>query len=160
MFINNTLSHILPSCCDMAAVQVRALLVRERTFFADFMPEALTAIAVAHRVTSEEEWAWYMPAGGEERCDADDHLRDVCETIKERLNEQGYYAGLVTYPDESGLQFRYVAQAAGIGRISTNAFLFHPAWGRCISGSWGPAPCSTCGRSYQATSSATRAACA
>jgi epoxyqueuosine reductase QueG len=27
------------------------------------------------------------------------------------------------------LQFRFVAEAAGLGRIGTNAFLFHPAWG-------------------------------
>lgn len=33
------------------------------------------------------------------------------------------------YPGESGLQFRFVAEAAGLGRVGTNAFLFHPAWG-------------------------------
>jgi epoxyqueuosine reductase QueG len=27
------------------------------------------------------------------------------------------------------LQFRFVAEVAGLGRIGTNAFLFHPAWG-------------------------------
>jgi epoxyqueuosine reductase QueG len=129
MSINNALPHIVPPCCDMATVPVRALPERERTFFAAYMPKALTAITVAHHVTTEEEWTWYMPAVGEERCDADDHLRKICEAIRDQLVKQGYHADLVTYPDESGLQFRYVAQAAGIGRIGTNAFLFHPAWG-------------------------------
>jgi len=35
----------------------------------------------------------------------------------------------VPYPHKSGLQFRYVAQAAGLGRIGRSAYLLHPEWG-------------------------------
>ncbi len=120
---------ILLPCCNLATVPVRALAERERQFFASFMPEAVTAIVMAHHVVTEEEWTWYSAVGSEERCNADDHLRTVCEAIRNQLVKEGYHTNLVKYPAQSGLQFRFVAQAAGLGRIGTNAFLFHPAWG-------------------------------
>jgi epoxyqueuosine reductase QueG len=45
------------------------------------------------------------------------------------LIDKGYVTELVPYPVKSGLQFRFVAQAAGVGEIGTNAFLFHSTWG-------------------------------
>ncbi len=120
---------ILLPCCNLATVPVRALAERERQFFASFMPEAVTAIVMAHHVVTEEEWTWYSAVGSEERCNADDHLRTVCEAIRNQLAQEGHHTNLVKYPAQSGLQFRFVAQAAGLGRIGTNAFLFHPAWG-------------------------------
>jgi len=127
--MNNVLFRMLPPCCKLAAVPVQVLPERERQFFASFMPDAFTAIVMAHHVVTEEEWTWYTTPGGVERCDADDHLRGLCERIKDQLVKQGYKAKLVKYPGESGLQFRFVAEIAGLGRIGTNAFLFHPAWG-------------------------------
>jgi epoxyqueuosine reductase QueG len=127
--MNNILLPRLPSCSNLATVSVRALAESERQFFASFMPDAVTAIVMAHHVVTEEEWTWYSPVGGVERCDADDHLRSVCEAIRNRLAQEGYQANLVKYPAQSGLQFRFVAQAAGLGRIGTNAFLFHHVWG-------------------------------
>jgi epoxyqueuosine reductase QueG len=129
MTMNNLLFPMLPPCCNLGAVPVQALAARERKFFASFMPDAVTAIVVAHHVVTEEEWTWYSPGGGEERCDADDHTRGLCEAIRNQLAERGYEARLVKYPSHSGLQFRFVAEAAGLGRIGTNAFLFHPTWG-------------------------------
>jgi epoxyqueuosine reductase QueG len=116
-------------CCTLASVRVACLLEREKDFFVDFMPEAITAIVLLHHVTTEEEWTWYVTGDGEERCDADDHLRDLALTIKDALEQEGHDAKLVKYPGVSGLQFRFVAEAAGLGSIGTNAFLFHPAWG-------------------------------
>ena len=120
---------MLPPCCNLAAVQVQLLPERERQFFVGFMPDAVTAIVMAHHVVTEEEWTWYATASSGERCDADDHLKGLCERFKDQLVEQGYRAKLVRYPGESGLQFRFIAEIGGLGRIGTNAFLFHPAWG-------------------------------
>ena len=96
------------------------------------MPEAVTAIALGHHVTTDEEWFWFATTDDGQRCDADDHTRAVCEAIKAELEKLGHKSKLVDYPGESGLQFRYVAQAAGLGKIGTNAFLLHPAWGPWI----------------------------
>jgi epoxyqueuosine reductase QueG len=117
------------SCCTVASVRVAGLMDREKNFFEDFMPEAVTAIALLHHVTTEEEWTWYATSDGRERCAADDHLRDLALAIKDALEKEGHDAELVKYPGTSGLQFRFVAEAAGLGSIGTNAFLFHPVWG-------------------------------
>ncbi len=126
--MNTSLFPTLPSCCNLAAVPVQALAERERWFFASFMPDAVTAVVLAHHVVTEEEWTWYSTGGCEEHCAADDHLRSLCEAIRDQLVQKGYRAVLVTYPG-SGLQFRLVAEAAGLGKIGTNTFLFHPVWG-------------------------------
>ena len=93
MSINNVLSHILPPCCNLAAVPVQVLPEREKRFFASSMPDAVTAIVTAHHVLTEEEWTWYATPGSEERCDADDHLRGLCEAIRDQLEKQEYHAG-------------------------------------------------------------------
>lgn len=116
-------------CCSFASVKVNDLSERERQFFGDFMPEAVTAIVLLHHIVTEEEWTWYEASNGGARCDADDHLRALCEEVKSKLTGRGHVAELVQYPGKSGLQFRFVAQAAGLGAIGTNAFLFHPTWG-------------------------------
>ncbi|MGO9571636.1 MAG: hypothetical protein ACLP5H_29270 [Desulfomonilaceae bacterium] len=127
--MNKVFFHEVPLCCNVSSVPVQALAERERRFFASFMPDAVTAIAMVHHVVTEEEWTWYSTSSSGERCDADDHLKRLCRVIKHELVKQGHEAELVKYPGESGLQFRFVAEAAGLGRIGTNAFLFHPTWG-------------------------------
>jgi epoxyqueuosine reductase QueG len=119
-------------CCTLTTVRILDLLEQERSFFASFMPRAHTAITLGHHVTTEEEWTWYATTAGGEHCAADDHAKDFCEAIKLELIKIGHQAELVSYPGESGLQFRYVAQASGLGVIGTNAFLFHPTWGPWI----------------------------
>ena len=116
-------------CCRVHAVSIRGLAARERRFFASCMPWAVAAIAVCHHVTTMDEWTWYQPAGGAELCDADDHALEVCIDLMEQLEECGFASQTVDYPGESGLQFRFVAQATGLGRIGRNAFLLHPRWG-------------------------------
>ncbi len=127
--MSSILFPILPQCCNLAAVPIQVLAERERKFFISFMPEAVTAIVMAHHVVTEEEWTWYSTAGEDERCQADDHVKSLCEGIVERLAKGGFRTKLVRYPAESGLQFRFVAEAARLGKIGTNAFLFHPTWG-------------------------------
>jgi len=127
--MNDVLFRMIPPCCNVAAVPVQALSERERNFFASFMPDAASAIVMTHHVVTEEEWTWYSTVSSGERCDADDHLRGLCESIRDQLLKQGHHTELVKYPAQSGLQFRFVAEVAGLGRIGTNAFLFHPAWG-------------------------------
>jgi epoxyqueuosine reductase QueG len=129
--MNDTILQIVEHwpCCSPASVPIFALADRERYFFASFMPKAITAIVLSHHVVTEEEWTWYDIDNGRERCDADDHARNVCLAIKNELGKRGHDAQLVKYPGESGLQFRFVAEAAGLGVIGTNAFLFHPVWG-------------------------------
>ena len=58
--------------------------------------------------------------------------RSICKDLQQVLMAHGFSTEVVPYPRESGLQFRFVAQAAGAGAIGTNAFLLHPAWGPWI----------------------------
>jgi epoxyqueuosine reductase QueG len=117
------------TCCDVWTVSVKDLDHREAEFFQGFMPIARTAIVLGHHVVTEAEWQWYAAENGGERCAADDHAKEVSEGLQQVLEAHGFSTEVVPYPRESGLQFRFVAQAAGAGTIGTNAFLLHPAWG-------------------------------
>jgi epoxyqueuosine reductase QueG len=132
--MNHNLVRLLDAwpCWTLATVRILDLPERERSFFADFMPAARTAITLWHHVTTEEEWTWYETGAGVEHCAADDHTRELCEMIKAELIQPGHETEIVNYPRTSGLQFRFVAQAAGLGTIGMNAFLFHPTWGPWI----------------------------
>jgi epoxyqueuosine reductase len=119
-------------CCVLATARIDQLEEREKSFFAGFMPQAVTTLVLGHHVMTEKEWKWYASDDGGEWCGADNHLRETCLRVGKEFERQGSETGIVAYPRESGLQFRYVAQAAGIGTIGTNAFLFHPEWGPWI----------------------------
>ena len=80
----------------------------------------------------KSEWKWHATNDGRERCNADDHARETCRRIKDEIASQGFLTRIVPYPEESGLQFRFIAQSAGLGRIGKNAFLLHPEWGPWI----------------------------
>jgi epoxyqueuosine reductase len=120
------------ACCDVWTVSVQDLDRREAEFIRGFMPMARTAVVLGHHVVTEEQWQWYATEDGRERCAADDHAEDVCKGLQQALKAHGYPTKIVPYPRESGLQFRFVAQAAGAGTIGTNAFLLHPEWGPWI----------------------------
>jgi epoxyqueuosine reductase len=120
------------TCCDVWTVSIKTLDNREAEFFQGFMPIATTAVVLGHHVVTEEEWTWYATEDGRERCAADDHATDVCKGLQQALKAHGFSTEIVPYPRESGLQFRFVAQAAGAGTIGTNAFLLHPEWGPWI----------------------------
>lgn len=117
------------SCCSLATVNLDNLPGKEKNYFDSFMPEVVTVIALLHHVVTEEEWLWYSDMDCLKQCDADNHLRDRCNIIRELLVLKGYPTKLVPYPGISGLQFRIIAQATGLGEIGTNGFLFHHAWG-------------------------------
>ncbi|KKN57197.1 hypothetical protein LCGC14_0564760 [marine sediment metagenome] len=116
-------------CCQFGAVSIPNLAEREKHFFALFMPKVASAIAICHHIVTMEDWTWYQPTDIHERCNADDHTLDVSEVLKKKLKEHCFQTWIVAYPGESGLQFRFVAQAAGLGKIGRNAFLLHPNWG-------------------------------
>jgi len=120
------------ACCAAWTIPVDCLDRREAGFFHGFMPTARTAIVLGHHVTTQEEWQWYATEDGGEHCAADDHAAEVCYTLQQALKAHDFPTEIVPYPRESGLQFRFVAQAAGTGAIGTNAFLLHPAWGPWI----------------------------
>jgi epoxyqueuosine reductase QueG len=120
------------ACCDVWTVSIDSLDTREAAFFRHFMPIAETAIVLGHHVVTAEEWQWYATENGGERCAADGHAASVCKELRQALTKQGFTTEIVSYPGESGLQFRFVAQAAGAGTIGTNAFLLHPVWGPWI----------------------------
>lgn len=120
------------TCCDVWTIPVDALANREVAFFQSFMSTAKTAVVLGHHVVTEEEWAWYATENGGEHCAADDHAKAVCKDLQRALEANGFPTEVVPYPRESGLQFRFVAQAAGAGGIGTNAFLLHPEWGPWI----------------------------
>ncbi len=120
----------IPSCCDIRCVLFEQLYEREQTFFRAFLPEARTIIVLGHHITNAEEWIWSEPPGGRYRCGANDHMTSILNTMLEQIS--GYSSRIVPYPYKSGLQFRYVAQAAGLGRIGRSSFLLHPEWGPWI----------------------------
>ena len=119
-------------CCQFGSVPIISFPNREKDFFRIFMPDTVSAIVVAHHVVTMKEWTSYQPPEGVERCDADDHTFEVCRRIERELKKYGYQSKIVPYPYESGLQFRYVAQSAGIGYLGKNAFLIHPEWGAWV----------------------------
>lgn len=121
-----------PPCCSFWTIAISELGVREKSFFNDFMPDAKTAIIIGHHVVTKQEWTWYATANGGEHCAADDHTKEICMRIKEVMATLGFLTEIVPYPQESGLQFRFVAQRAGAGEIGINAFLLHPEWGPWI----------------------------
>jgi len=126
----STFSH--QPCCIIGCSTIDNLDERESKYFETFMPTARTVIVLGHHVTKKSEWTWYATDDGSERCDADDHTADLCRLLKEKIELLGFLTNIVPYPEESGLQFRYVAQSAGIGKIGKNAFLLHPDWGPWI----------------------------
>jgi epoxyqueuosine reductase QueG len=119
-------------CCEFWTIPFSLLPKREGAFFARFSPWAKTALVIGHHVTTKQEWTWYAKDKGSERCTADDRARDICEQLKKAFEVFGLRSEIVPYPEESGLQFRFVAQAAGAGEIGINAFLLHPLWGPWI----------------------------
>jgi epoxyqueuosine reductase len=119
-------------CCDIRAVSVNGLPKREQDFFRTYMPSAKTAIVLGHHITKKEEWIWYAIDSDREYCIGDNHCLEVCTRIVTELKEIGLASKIIPYPEKSGLQFRFVAQAAGLGRIGVNAFLLHPDWGPWI----------------------------
>jgi epoxyqueuosine reductase len=121
-----------PSCCSFWIIAVSDLATRENKFLNNFMPDAETAIVIGHHIVTKQEWKWYATANGGDHCAADDHTKDMCMQLKEIVATYGFSTEIVPYPRESGLQFRFVAQAAGAGEIGINAFLLHPEWGPWI----------------------------
>lgn len=119
-------------CCAAWTIAISSLAVRERRFFDEFAPSSKTALVLGHHVVKKEEWRWFAQENGSEHCVADDHTKNVCEQLKHVLEARGFRTEIVPYPGESGLQFRFVAQAAGAGEIGMNAFLLHPKWGPWI----------------------------
>ena len=116
-------------CCHFGALAVHDLPEREEKFFRDFMSESVSAVVVYYHVADIKTWTWYQMPDGSERCDADDHAFEVCNQIKDHVHAQGLQCKIVPYPGTSGLQFRFVAQATGLGQIGNSAFLLHPEWG-------------------------------
>jgi epoxyqueuosine reductase QueG len=119
-------------CCAVWPIAISFLARREKNFFEQFTPKSKTALVLGHHVTTKAEWTWFVKGSEGEECVADTHSQVVCENLKNELQKRDYPAMILPYPGESGLQFRFVAQAAGAGEIGMNAFLLHPEWGPWI----------------------------
>ena len=119
-------------CCNLRSIGIINLPKREQEFFSGFMPSAKTALVLGHHVTTKEEWTWYAIDSDREYCKSNNHCLQVCNQVITELKKIGFSSKIIPYPGESGLQFRFVAQAAGLGRIGVNAFLLHPDWGPWI----------------------------
>jgi ferredoxin len=132
-FSNDAYTEIVDKfrICDFSFIPMQRLESRERSFFHAFMPGAKTAITVYYPVKTLSGWNWYLPDGklSGERCDIDDRCREVCGYIRDTLIKKGMDTQIVPYPQNSGLQFRFVAAASGIGEIGKNRFYLHPGWG-------------------------------
>jgi len=118
-------------CCNIHTISVENLPEREQNYFTRFMPSAKTAIVLGHHITKKDEWVWYA-GSNQEYCISDNHSLLICHQIVAELAQIGFQSKIIPYPGESGLQFRFVAQAAGMGKIGINAFLLHPEWGPWI----------------------------
>jgi epoxyqueuosine reductase len=119
-------------CCEAWAIPFSLLGAQEKNFFNEFASTFKTAVVIGHHITTKAEWTWYMDENSNEHCGADNHTGEVCGHLREAFGEYGFQAGIVPYPGESGLRFRFVAWAAGAGDIGMNAFLLHPEWGPWI----------------------------
>ncbi len=91
------------------------------------MPDSNTVIVLGHHITTAEEWIWREDSNGRYYCAANDHMSSVIDSILSDLS--GEKNKIVSYPHESGLQFRFVGEAAGLGKICNSAYLLHPVWG-------------------------------
>jgi epoxyqueuosine reductase QueG len=117
--------------CDFSFIPIKGLKQREKEYFKDFMPEAKTAIVVYYPVRNITDWTWFCPDGtiASETCNIDDWVNHICIDIQKTLNANKVNTKAVPYPETSGLQFRFVAVAAGVGEIGRNAHYLHPEWG-------------------------------
>ena len=110
-------------CCAVWTVPVNDLAAREKNYFSGLAPTDRTAVVPGHHVMSRAEWTWYAGERGTEYCAADTHTDKVCTALKQTFESQDYSSVIAPYPGRSGLQFRYVALAAGAGRTGVAA---HP----------------------------------
>jgi epoxyqueuosine reductase len=117
--------------CDFSFMPINQLGIKEKIYFSDFMPNAKTVIIIYYHVENLKDWIWNCPNGNleNERCNIDDATKDICNYIKQILEQWEYNTEIVPYPGQSGLQFRNVSIAAGFGEIGKNAFYLHPKWG-------------------------------
>jgi epoxyqueuosine reductase len=119
-------------CCEIWTIPFSLLEIQEKEFFNEFSSTFETAIVLGHHIVTKDEWKWFTDENDQEYCNADSHTKNVCEQLNKELEIYGFQTKIVPYPGESGLRFRFVAQAAGAGEIGINAFLLHPEWGPWI----------------------------
>jgi epoxyqueuosine reductase QueG len=120
--------------CDFSFIPLPKLEPREKEYFKKFMPSVKTAIVVYYPIKSLKDYTWYCPDSTlqSERCNIDDWANEICVHIKEEFITNNFNTLIVPYPQNSGLQFRFVALASGCGQIGENAFYLHPRWGNKV----------------------------
>ncbi len=134
MIIDEMINQVIQQvpCCSVWTIPIESLNVREKEFFHRNAPGFKTAIILGHHILKRSEWKWQLQENHSEFCNADFHTMSVCEQLKKEIEKYGFQTMVVPYPGESGLKFRFAAEAAGAGEIGTSAFLLHPTWGPWI----------------------------
>ncbi|MBN1799720.1 MAG: hypothetical protein JW822_14180 [Spirochaetales bacterium] len=117
--------------CDFSFIPIHYLKEREKQYFKRFMGEAKTAIVLYYPVKNIMDWTWNCPDGtiASETCNIDERAATICKDIQNSFITNSINTKIVPYPETSGLQFRFVAIAAGYGEIGRNAHYLHPQWG-------------------------------
>lgn len=122
---------LVPECCDIATVSIKAFGPVEKSLLEDYMPTAKTAIVLAHHVTAALEWAWF-PFETERlnnTCAADLHAKTVVEKLVGWLNNKNFAAVILPYPGRCGVAFKYIADKTNLGELGANYLFLHKEWG-------------------------------
>lgn len=117
------LRAIVPPCCTVGALGVESLPEAEQQVVDRTLPGSKSLVVLAHQVTAVTEWVWF-PLGREKTrmtCAADLHCQVVLGRLRERIARLGEESELVPYPALSGLSFKLVAAAAGLGEMTRKA---------------------------------------
>ena len=134
MLVDEIINQVIQAvpCCSAWIIPIETLNVREREFFQKTAYGFKTAIVLGHHITENSEWKWRLLEDHSEFCNADFHTMSICYKLEKEIKRYGFKTMVVPYPGESGLNFKFVAAAAGAGEIGTSALLLHPSWGPWI----------------------------
>lgn len=125
------LRAMVPPCCTVGVLGVESPPEAEQQVVDRILPGSKSLVVLAHHVTAVTEWVWF-PLGREKTrmtCAADLHCQVVLGRLREHIARLGEKSELVQYPALSGLSFKLIAAAAGLGEIGLNGLLVHPQWG-------------------------------
>lgn len=120
-----------PVCCDIGFASLNCIDKYIEPKYLSYYKEFNTIIAIAHHITDSKEWVWYKNDKGNypSICDADIHLKQICQDILKILNKKKYNSRILPYPGRSGFQFKNLAAETNLGEIGDSKLFIHKNWG-------------------------------
>ena len=124
-------AQLIPTCCDMATVDIEKFKPEEKRLLEEYMPSAKTAIVLAHHVTATLEWVWF-PFETERlnnTCAADLHAKTTLGKVVAWLHDRDFATVALPYPGRCGVAFKYIAAKTNLGELGANYLFLHKEWG-------------------------------